>query len=341
MLTHAHAPGAADGAGPWLASLALLYPVPAPHRAPQTGRREALEILRCGPAVLDELLRAGLPHSRGSEGELFDRHDLINLALNSGTGQSAPERAMRFALRWMHEDPKTWTLALDWTLRIELACADPGGCGADASFSHARLMPERNGGALEQWRSEPPQTHDGELMRFAGPGPVVFSGLLRTEGELLEIKSPRLRRITRDFIDADYRWARLPKAVQADYRTVMAAGYAPCVTASLFLAQQYEAAGYRASTRSGWILGMLDLAHSWVEVLDDDGVVKTVDAVFGRLSRHSAAPHPALPRAVLGSRINRVLPAGAGAGDPLARHRCGGRDSAPTIRTLIRRVGER
>ena len=94
--------------GAWQESLAALYPVPAPHRVQDVDRRTALEMLRCGPDLLDELLAAGLPHVERPDGPWFDRHDLVNLALGSGSGWTMPERAVRFALRWMLEDPETW-----------------------------------------------------------------------------------------------------------------------------------------------------------------------------------------------------------------------------------------
>jgi hypothetical protein len=328
---------------PWRTALGLLYAVPDPHRQATIDRREALEILHCDPDTLTALVEAGLPadgDGRG-EGPLFDRHDLINLALNTGTGQTGPERALRYALRWMNEDPRSWQNPLDWTFDIELSCPDPEGCTAAGQWTHARLMPERSGGAITEWTAEPAERTDGDQLLFTGPGPVRLAGRMRTVGRLMELKSPQLRSITQDFVDAGYRWARLPKGVQADYRTVMANGYAPCVTASMFLAEQYRAAGYQAVTRSGWILGMLDLGHAWVEVIDDDGEEKAVDAVFHLLARLTGAYHPDLPSAAIGSRINRILPAGADAGRPLAEHACRGRHRIPDIRTVIRRAVKR
>lgn len=325
----------------WHRSLAVLFAVPAPHRVENIDRTQALEMLRCGPELLDELVRAGLPAAVRPDGIFFDRHDLINLALHSGTGRSMPERAVRYALRWMGESPDSWTTPLHWTFDIELHCDRAGGCSAGSRFVHTRLLPERNGGAIEQWECDRPLPPGEEDLVLGGPGPVRFAGRLRTQGRLMELRSPVLRRITQEFLDAGYRWARLPKVVQADYEAVMAAGVAPCVTASLFLEREYRAAGYPAVSRSGWILGMLDLAHAWVEVVDDDGISKCVDVVFDRLSRHAERAHPDLARASLGSRVNRVLPTGATAGQPHTRHECHGRVSAGEVRTVIRRLGAR
>ena len=53
-----------------------------------------MEMLRCGPDTLDGLVRAGLPCGGVPGAELFDRYDLFNLALLSGSGASVPERAI-------------------------------------------------------------------------------------------------------------------------------------------------------------------------------------------------------------------------------------------------------
>ena len=322
----------------WLNSLQLLYPVPEAYRVPQLDTREALEVLRCGPEILGELLAAGLPHTEGPDGILFDRNDLINLALNSGTGLSMPERAVRFALRWMREDPKTWENSLNWKFSIQLSNPDSDDT---STWSHNRFLPEVTGGMIEHWESTAPARITPDFFEFSGKGPVTFSGQIRTEGKLQGLRSPRLREITQEFLDTGYRWARLPKGCQMDYETVLANKVAPCVSASLYLEKQFRDAGYEANTRGGWILGMLDLGHSWVEVVDDDGITKPVDAVFERLSLLTENPHPDLPTACLGSRINRLLPAAMPAGEPGAIHTNEGQSAPAMTQTIIRRMGVR
>ena len=83
---------------------------------------------------------------------------------------------------------------------------------------------------------------------------------------------------------------------------------------------------------------MLDLAHSWVEVVDDDGVLKAVDPIFLRLADHAEDPHPELAAGCIGSRLNRLLPASIPADGTMVSHRCGGRESTPVRRTVIRRA---
>lgn len=332
---------------PWLSALSRLYPVPAEHRTPLLDADEAMEMLRCEPAEFAELLAAGLPRDEGPDGPLFDRNDLTNLALDAGTGRSRPERALRYALRWMREDPRTWETPVSWMFSIELrdpaggtteATAEPPADGPE-SWSHTRFLPELTGGLIENWESTNGVRITPDSFEFDGPGPVTFSGRLKTAGRIQQLVSPTLRKITGEFLDRGYRWVRVPVAAQLDYRSMLANGVASCIAASTQLEKEFTAAGYAAESRGGWMIGMLDLAHSWVEVVDDDGVVKQVDPVLERLAGLTEAPHPGLASACLGSRVNRMLPAAMPAGWPEATHHTAGQSRPATTRTVIRRVG--
>jgi hypothetical protein len=322
----------------WLPALEGLFPVPADFRNEDVDRTAALDMLRCGDATLDVLVQAGLP-CRGEPGaEWFDRYDLFNLALASKSGTSVPERAIGYALRWMHADPRTWTEPVQWSFDIQLRCPLPE-CGPDAQWSHSRLDVESVEADLLDWHTEPATAElAADEIVFTGPGPVGMRGQLVTRGRLMTLQSPALRSITADFLAAGYSWVRLPERLQCDYERVMAAGVAPCITGSLFLQKQFQAAGYEAITRRGWLLGMLDLAHSWVEVVDDDGVRKSVDPIFARLADHAQNPHPMLVAGCIGSRLNRLLPTAIPADGQMVSHRCQHRDSIPVRRTVIRRA---
>lgn len=335
-----------DAAGPtlataehgWLSALDGLFTIPSDFRNEDVDRVAALDMLRCGEATLDALIAAGLP-CRGETGaEWFDRFDLFNLSLASKSTVSVPERAIRYALRWMHGGPQTWTEPIRWSFDIQLGCPLPE-CGPQPQWSHASLDFESFETELLDWHTDPAtaETTDDAVV-FSGPGPVGMRGQLVTRGKLMTLRSPVLQSITDEFLAANYPWIRMPERLQYDYKRVMAAGAAPCITASLFLQSQYQAAGYSAITRRGWLLGMLDLAHSWVEVVDDDGVRKAVDPIFVRLADHAENPHPQLAAGCIGSRLNRLLPTSIPADGQMVSHRCGERDSIPTRRTIIRRT---
>lgn len=337
-LTDAGRPAPATAEQGWLAALDGLFTVPADFRNENVDRVAALDMLRCGEATLDALIAAGLP-CRGEPGaEWFDRFDLFNLALRSKSTVSVPERAIRYALRWMHGDPHTWIEPIRWSFDIELRCPLPE-CGEQPEWWHSRLDLESFETELLDWQTNPATaTTVDDAVHFCGPGPVGMRGQLVTRGKLMTLRSPVLQSITDEFLAANYPWIRMPERLQYDYQRVMAAGAAPCITASLFLQSQYQAAGYQAITRRGWLLGMLDLAHSWVEVVDDDGVRKAVDPIFVRLADHAENPHPQLAAGCIGSRLNRLLPTAIPADGQMVSHRCGGRTSIPTRRTIIRRT---
>lgn len=321
----------------WLSALERTFLVPEDHRVGYFDRVAALDMLRCGEQVLDELVQAGLPTLGEPGAEWFDRFDLFNLALASGSQTSVPEKAIKYALRWMHRGPKTWTESLDWTFVVDLSCPLDT-CGEDPEWSHAQMLPEAVGGELYDWKVEPEGARMvGDQLRYSGPGPLRFSGNVSTSGELMQLRSPVLRRIVEDFFAVGYRWVRLPEPLQWEYQRLLDAGVSPCISASLFLAREFEAAGYPAVTRRGWLLGMLDLSHSWVEVTDDDGVVKPIDPIFTWLTEYADKPHPDLAAASIGSRMNRLLPAAMTADGLMATHSCGGRELTPRRKTMIRR----
>jgi hypothetical protein len=348
------APAAADPRG-WFDALEALVAVPAGYREEQVGRIDALEMLRCGEQVLTDLVGAGLPCSGEPGAERFDRYDLFNLALYSASGVSVPERALSFALRWMTNPPEAWFKPMRWNFSIELTCGRDAGCGPEPWWSLARPYPEAFGGRTLDLRSEPAAgiagppgaeaaaattreaaTGDAVDLEAVGVPRLAVSAQLETRGGRQELRSPVLRRVVDEFMAAGYRWVRLPEEAQWRPADVLPHGVAPCISASLFLQEELRAAGFEAWTRRGWILGMLDLAHAWLEVRDSDGEIKIVDPVFAMLAAHAPAPHPEFAGACLGSRLNRLLPTQHYADQPLIRHECGGEAVTPRRKTVVR-----
>ncbi len=322
----------------WLNALEGLFTVPDDHRVGYFDRAGAVNLLRCGEDVFDQLVKAGLPYVGEPGAELFDRFDLFNLALASKSAESVPEKAITYALRWMNHGPETWTARLDWNFSVTMECPLEA-CSDDPYWTHARLLPEAVGGEIYSWQVEPEDARIVEdRLRYAGPGPVHFSGHVSTSGELMGLRSPVLRRIVEDFFAVGYRWVRLPEPLQWEYERLLGAGVAPCISSSLFLEKEFRNAGYETFTRRGWLLGMLDLSHSWVEVIDDDGVTKPVDPIFTWLTAYADRPHADLAEASIGSRMNRLLPAAMAANELMATHRCGdSREMDPRRKTVIRR----
>ncbi|MCR3752111.1 transglutaminase domain-containing protein [Lentzea californiensis] len=327
----------------WLAALDGLFTIPAGYRQEDVDRTGALDVLRCSDEVLTELVNAGLPHA--GEGELFDRHDLFNLALYSKSGTSAAELGIRFALRWMTHDPRTWFQPMRWTYSLTMT-APPDGSGP-AAFAVARPMPELFGGRVErigaraagQVAETPPPTGPDVVVVTEG-GTAQVDAVLRTAGEPRTLRSRRLREIVSEYSHGDHRWARMPEELQRHPELVLPHGVAPCISVSLDLAAKARAAGYPARTRRGWILGVLDLAHSWLEVTDDDGQVKVVDPIFAGLADHAGGAHPDFRTACFGSALNRLLPTAHEADEGLYEHRRGGVTTVPKTTLTIRAAKE-
>ncbi len=337
----------ADGGGPsdewdatnqdkWLASLATLFVIPEEYRDERFDRAAAAELLGCGEKLLDTLIANGLPHGGETGDERFDRFDLVNLALYSGVGTSVPEKATRYALRWMHESPESLYTAKRWDFSIKLSCAAQAGCGDDPQWTIARPVPELQGGSVESLTLNGRNARSEHLdLVSEGPEGLAFEAVLISDGTRQEIVSPVLREILTQFA-TDYRWVRMPEPLQWRTDLVLPQKAAPCIASCLELVEQCRAAGFEARTRRGWILGMLDLAHSWLEVVDSDGVLKMVDPAFMILAAdHAERPHPDFRGACLGSRLNRLLPTEHHADQPVLGHTCGGTWSAPNQKTMI------
>ncbi|MFC5826542.1 hypothetical protein [Nonomuraea insulae] len=307
----------------WLDSLNRLFRIPPEFRDETVEWKRAGELLGGGEPLLKALVDHGLPYSDSSGQIRFDRYDLTNLALYSGSGTSGPEMAMKYALRWMHDAPETLYTPRRWTFAIETSCPHPEGCGdGDRSWNIARPRPGVYGGRTESLTMAP----DGSALDAV----MVSDGAQRT------LRSARLREIALEYSEG-YRWIQIPEQLQRRSELLLPHGFLPCIPASLDLAEKCRAAGFEARTRRGWILGMLDIAHSWLEVIDEDGQLKTVDPAFLVLARdHAEKPHPGFREACLGSLMNRLMPTDHEADNPVLQHECRHGWSIPDSKTAIR-----
>jgi hypothetical protein len=77
-----------------------------------------------------------------------------------------------------------------------------------------------------------------------------------------------------------------------------------------------------ATTRIGWVIGMLDLVHAWVEVVDADGVSKVVDPIFTLFAGTIPNANPDLLSTTHTMRTNRLIPTALRVGDRVATHPC-------------------
>jgi PAS domain-containing protein len=337
-----------SGLGPddWVRGLDGLFVIPEPYREPRLDRAATLDTLRCGEAALDALITAGLPRTERAGQELFDQYDVFNLALTVRSGRSLPEIALGYSLRWMSGGESSWTESAFWSFSFELECPREQGCGAEPRWEQALPFFATGELAVDEGelldltvepRGAEVDRQQG-LVRHRGDGPLQVAGRIRTRGETRTLLSASARRIVDDYLALGHRWLRIPDPLQLDDALLAAAGVGPCISASRVLLRQFEEAGLRARTRRGWVLGILDLEHAWVEVLDEDGRWKPIDPVFVELARYAPDPHPALREACIGSKLNRLLPTSLPAEGRPSRHWCDGVESVPRTRTALRRL---
>lgn len=323
---------------PLLNALETLFQVPCEYWSPDTSAAVAEQLLGCSTATLDELTAHGLPH-RILDGETwYDQCDLFNLALYSGSGATPPEMSFRFALRWMSSPLDDLLVRRSWSFRADISCPQPDTCRGNAESTFAVPIPELYGGSIAVEPNEgasPVVDSDGLLHSVTDDGALSLQASLRLGGDHAAILSPEIREIYSAFLGSGPRWVKLPPALHIEVDLLEAHGVATCVSASLYLERELRRAGLNVRTRRGWVLGMLDLVHAWVEVLDSDGTVRVIDPIFGLFSAMLPNANPLLSDPNISIRSNRVLPTGRSAAQPIARHRCGGAESAPKTRLRI------
>ncbi|WP_204004998.1 hypothetical protein, partial [Micromonospora lutea] len=158
-------------------------------------------------------------------------------------------------------------------------------------------------------------------------GSAEYAATVTNTGARTPLVSPTLRKVTRDYLSAGYRWQMIPVPMQADYALVHELGVTSCIAASLLLAERFRAAGYRAEAKRGWFTGVLggalDLPHACVEVTDEDGVTKTVDIAKAQLAARLSANTEQFQELCLGSIYNKVIPSTASGNASFGRHECG------------------
>ncbi|MCK9893443.1 hypothetical protein [Frankia sp. AgB32] len=287
----------------------------------------AQEMLRCGPAEMDRLVAAGLPHEDRSGVRHFDPNDLYNLGMYSNTSTTQPELAFRMLFRFATRPVDDLLRERTWEFQARLECVD---CAGEAP-----------------WRLEEP-----DIVRFGGSvtdvtapapasGSATYTATVTTTGARTPVLSAELRRLTGEYLAAGYRWHMIPVPMQVDYALVHELGVTSCIAASLLLAARFRDAGYRAEARRGWFCGVvggaLDLPHACVEVEDDDGRLRTIDIAKALLAARLSASTDDFQELCLGSIYNKVIPSTAAGGAPLGYHECGSRTPVH-VRADIRSV---
>lgn len=326
-------------AHPLLRALDGLLVIPPEHHRPDTGRDDAATMLACDQAALTALVRHGLP-ATGERGlERFDSRDIFNLALYSGSGRTGIERTVASALRWTRSSCEDLIAPRMSRFELRVACGSPDGCHPGARNTLARPRTGAYGGRVRHVRAHPVgaarnvPAGTAATARASGPA-LTLSAVLRTVGDCPVLRSPALRAILREFMGAELRWLRLPEAMRDD-ESLVPRGFASCGSASRYIARLCREEGIPARTRIGWVVGLPDLVHAWVEVVDDDGVTKVIDPTFVLLAEVIPRANPMLRDPGLGFRTNRLVPTGLEVGAAVASHTCAAGHMPRVTTTLV------
>lgn len=299
----------------WQGAVEDVVWIPLPHRSGTLSEAAARRLLRCTPASFAQLVDLGLPSVDGPTGTLYDSHDIQNVGLASKSGRTEVELGMRLVLAFMQAPVQELLQPRRWHYRLRLE--SPVGVGAALLRSVYRPTPETTGGTLESC-----------LLPDGRPAPVVdefvkvpqrseVAGTIVTSGSEQTIRSEQIRTVVFELLESGVRWQYMPESLSAEPHNALAHGIGNCQTLSAALRQRLAEAGVEAHAYHGWTITLSQLDHGWVEVVDDDGIVKWLDPSFSLLATvHGYGPQ-AFSDLVFGSALNRVVPTRAPLEEPL------------------------
>ena len=292
--------------------------MPAEHRRPSVDEPTAMRILRCTRESFARLRECGLEAAMTPAGPVYDANDIRNAALYSGSGRTEVETAMGAVLSFLRGPDEELFVNRHWTYEmVGRRAAD----GADRCLLHP-LTPEVFGG-----ESDPLVGGDGEPVRVGDrvsvPPGVPVRATMVTRGRPDPVRDPAIGAITAEFLASGVRWHHLPAGLKRDAQAAFARGIGDCDTVSAVLAERFTDAGYDARVFRGWIVGITDVPHSWVEVVDTDQQVKVIDPSLLLLARHPRLGSPDFAGRTLGARLNRIAPTRCPLGEPIGRSPAG------------------
>lgn len=317
--------GSSSDAATWLLALMELVAVPAWGARPVVPLSAGRSYLGCSEAAWDAMLAAGLPVHDGG----LDGHDLLNLAMAVGAGRSVPELYTRREIRFVTGSAGTWCEAKRWRVAVKLSCAASDGArSGDERWTVWPPLP---------WPGKP-AAHDGEPRHVAG-GAAEVAFDVDVSGRVGRLVSPRLIAVVRDYLAEGRRFFRLPDAVAGVPGWMQERRLFNCMTGSLELCERVRETGMHAAVRHGWLAGLVASPHAWLEVVDDDGCVKTIDIALHASAGQVYPELTAFQDFCLGSRCNRLIETACPTDRELVEHTCGSPAGQATTHVSIVCVG--
>jgi hypothetical protein len=294
---------------------------PAEHARYDTDAASAARWLRLAAPQIEALAGAGLRHVADRQrGPLFDCIDLVNAAMFSGTGQSVPELALRFLLRFAASPAQTWYEPRTWLVGMRL----PDAPGPESPAVRVRV-PDLSADGV----AAVPEAERAGFVPPAGSEPVTtgYRLVVRLSGVPGTVADRRVRAVWAEVVGSlaagDVIYQTVPESLRMAHRQAWELGMADCIVVSRLLAERIRELGLQARARRGYLLGLVGSDHAWCEV-HEGGRWKSLDAVFafaaagGARDRNLSVDAPEFAEACFGSRFNRLLP-------------CAGDDAAPLV----------
>lgn len=281
---------------------------PAALRQPTLDEATALRILRCTPRSFAALRDLGLTPADTAAGLRYDANDIRNAALYSLSGRTEVEMAMRAVLSFLRGSDRDLFGERRWT--YQMVPGDGGDC-----LVHP-VMPESFGGQTTgMWIGDRVPAADGPRMRV--PSGMPLRGAFVSRGAPAPVRSALIRTLTEDLVGSGVRWHYLPQGAKRDAHAAFERGVGNCDTLSAVLAERLAGAGYEAVIYRGWIVGITEVPHSWIEVVDEDGQIKIVDPSLLVLAAHSSLGAPGFAAKALGARLSRIAPTRCPLAEPI------------------------
>lgn len=276
-------------------ALSLIVPTPAEHRV-WVDEVRALDVLRCTPARLAELVDAGLVR----EGDRYENYDVWNLGLLSGSGSTRPEREMIFFARMLKSFQADWVSTRRYAITGTVQCPR----GDDCRFPEwvAPSVPD------VRWAEEKIQA-----------GRAEWRGEVELSGQKSTVRDPRVRDAWNRLV-ADYGFQFTPEQLALDVARTRERRVGDCDALGRVLLSDLLERGVPAELQPGYVYGGSQLRqHSWLKITDSDGQSKVLDPSMAILADMFFSPE--YKAFCYGSRLNRMLPL-AKHEDALASHPC-------------------
>ena len=295
---------------------------PAEHARYDTDAASAARWLQLAEPEITALADAGLPHLTDSRhGPLFDYTDLVNTAMFCGSGQSVPELALRFLLRFAVSPAETWYEPRKWLVGMRLP--EVPGPERDRPLIRVRV-PDLSADGV----AEVPEAEQDGFIPPAGTEPIArgYQLVVQLSGAPGTLADRRVRAVWNEVVGAlasgEVIYQTVPESLRMAHQQAWQLGMADCIVVSRLLAERIRKLGLPARARRGYLLGLVGSDHAWCEV-HEGGRWQPLDAVFafaaagGAPDRNLRVDAPAFAEACYGGRFNRLLPCTADDAAPL------------------------